>query len=349
MRSGSRLLAVLLLAALSAFVAPGFALDAPAGLRRVVVVKLGDGKFKEEGRKRWTQGFAEEGLVDGRDIALEFEEGIASSVNNGEEPWPVQSERRAREIAASRPAVIVAAGDKIHLFRKVTKEVPLVFWAIGRDPVDWGLVESYNRPGGNITGAAFPVRGRDMEVKGTQLLKELRPDARRFGMLVDEDRALHALRNPHREKDLEDDRLMASKVGMEYVEIAVSRDAKPTAVVEAIRRAKIDILLCGSGSNYPPEARQFLVQERIPFACGDVYRDGLVYSYASWDENGRNAIRIAAQVLRGANPATIPVRFPSRYYTKINLNTARELGITVPASVLLQADEVIDINPRSAR
>jgi len=345
MRSGSRLLAVLLLAALSTLVAPGFALDAPAGLKRVVLVKLGDRKFKEEGRKWWIQGFAEEGLVDGRDIALEFEEGIASSVNNGEEPWPVQSERRAREIAASRPAVIVAAGDKIHLFRKVTKEVPLVFWAIGRDPVDWGLVESYNRPGGNITGSAFPVRGRDSEVKPLELLKALRPGARRLGVLVEKDRWLQ---NPHRAKDLEDDRIMASKVGLENVEVAVPNDAKPAAVIDAIRRAKVDILQC-LGGNYSPEVREFLVRERIPFACGDIYQGGLVYSFASWDENGRNAIGIVAQILRGANPATIPVRFPSRYYTKINLNTARELDITVPASVLLQADEIIDVNPRSAR
>ncbi|HUL95704.1 MAG TPA: ABC transporter substrate-binding protein [Usitatibacter sp.] len=336
-----RTLAMLALAALPGGV---LAVDQPARLKRVVLVKIGDGKVTEENRKRWIQGFAEEGLVDGRDVALEFEEGIAPS-NTGDGPWTAESERRAREIVASRPAVIVAGGDKIHLFRKVTKEVPLVFWAIGRDPVDWGLVESYNRPGGNITGSAFPVRGRDSEVKPLELLKALRPGARRLGVLVEKDRWLQ---NPHRAKDLEDDRIMASKVGLENVEVAVPNDAKPAAVIDAIRRAKVDILQC-LGGNYSPEVREFLVRERIPFACGDIYQGGLVYSFASWDENGRNAIGIVAQILRGANPATIPVRFPSRYYTKINLNTARELGITVPASVLLQADEVIDINPRSAR
>ena len=317
------------------------ALDSPGPLKRVVIVKIGEGRVKEESRKAAIKRFADEGLIDGRNVAIEFEERIASSPT-GDGPWPVDSEQRAREIVASRPAVIMAAGDKIHLFRKITKEVPLVFYAIARDPVEWGLVGSYARPGGNLTGAAFPVGDSDDFLKLVQLFKEFRPGAKRLGVIEFEDR----LQNPHREKDLEEDRINAAKLGLEHVEIALPRNVTAGAMLDAIRRAKIDLLVCSAGVGWSPPVREFLVYERIPFLCGDVRKDGLMDFNASWDEMLQNAAAIAAQVVRGANPATIPVRLPSRYILRVNVNTARELGVTVPSSVLLQADEIIDSNAR---
>jgi len=319
---------VLLLALAVLFGADPVIADTSARLKRVVFVGVGDQKLGAEQRGKVIKAFAEEGFVNGRDIGLEFVEGIREG-----EPWPPESEQRAREIVATRPAVIMAAGDKIHIFRKVTKEIPLVFYYLGRDPVEWGLVESYRYPGGNVTGAGFP-RGEDT-FKVMELLKELRPGAKRAGTLVWEDELTNTTSVKYREWQ----RAAASRLGLEFVEIVVPMVADFTVREQAILRARID-LYCGAVSTR--QGRDMLVRERIPFTGGNIHDGALVESYASWDENLANAIAIAAQVLRGANPANIPVRFPTRYYTKINLKTAREMGLAIPPSVRMKADELID-------
>ena len=334
--------------ALTALALPSLALDSPAALKRLVIVNCGDGKFPDDVRKRWIQLFREEGLVDGRDAVLQFEERIVGSPH-GNGPWTLDSEQRAREIIATRPAGIMACGSKIHLFKSLTQEVPLIFYAIGWDPVEWGLVQSYSRPGGNLTGAAFPEMQADgtyaVDEKHLDLLRELRPLAKRVGMLYAEDELRSG--DPSVVTGIAAWKRTMSKRGLEYVQIALPKDPGPEVVIDAIRRAKIDLLLFNWSMS--PEVRNFLVAEHIPFAGGDIYHGGLVYFYASWDENFLSAAKIAVQVVRGADPATIPVRFPTRYYAKINLNTAREMGLVVPPSVLMQADEVIDVNPRSSR
>jgi len=334
--------------ALTTLALPSLALDSPAALKRLVIVKCGDGKFPDDVRKRWIQVFREEGLVDGRDAVLQFEERIGGSPH-GNGPWTLDSEQRAREIIATRPAGIMACGSKIHLFKSLTQEVPLIFYGIGWDPVEWGLVQSYSRPGGNLTGAAFPEMQADgtyaVDEKLLDLLRELRPLAKRVGRPYGEDELRDG--DPSVTSEIAAWKKTMSKRGLEYVQIALPKDPGPAVVIDAIRRAKIDLLLFYRPMS--PEVRDFLVGEHIPFSGGDIYHGGLVYFYASFDENLLNAAKIAVKVVRGADPATIPVRFPTRYYTRINLNTAREMGLIVPPSVLMQADEVIDINPRSAR
>jgi len=324
---------VLLLSGLAAFALSAYGADSESvRLDRVVFVGPGDTIVEEE-RAKVIADFASEGLLMGRHITIEWAEGIGFG-----DPWPPEAERRAREIVATHPAVILAPGNKIHIFRKVTKEIPLVFFYLGRDPVEWGLVETYGHPGGNITGAGFPL-GEDT-FKVIELLKEFRPEARRIGTVLwsDEIDPTSLLYSKWR-------RSAATKLGLEYVEIVLAPSGSFASLIpSAIRRARLDLYLGGT----LPEVREFLVRAHIPFT-GDAHKGGLCSVYASWDENLQSAISIASQVLRGAKPADIPVRFPSKYDTIINLRTAREMGLAIPSSALIRATVVIDESGKERR
>jgi len=138
----------------------------------------------------------------------------------------------------------------------------------------------------------------------------------------------------------------AVRLGLEYVEFIFSEKAKFATVERRIRDAKVD--LCFGGGPWP-ELQPFLDRSRIltvKNSSADVRNGALLSVGPSWYENAQNAIGIAAQILRGASPATIPVRMASRYIVAINLKTAKEWGITVPPSVLLRANVVIDESGR---
>lgn len=285
-------------------------------------------------RERTTRWFAEEGFVEGRDLALEHVD--LDSPSAGE------TERRARAVIAGRPDVILVAGNRIDLFVHLTSEIPIVFHSYGLDPVRRGFVESLRRPGRNVTGTT--LWDESVMIKFWELLKELQPRAKRLGDLWDED-DLAAL-SPFMAEIRELRSTAASKLGLDKVEIVVPTKGGFPPVERAIRAAKIDVLhVATEDVAWFPELRRFLERSRIPAMwqnVGLVRAGGLVSTHPSLEESVRVAVRIASQILRGANPAGIPVHFPTRFLTGINLRTARAMGLAIPSAVLLRADVVVD-------
>ncbi len=274
--------------------------------------------------------FAEQGFVEGRNLALEYVDLDHSD--------PTEAERRARAVIAGRPDAILVAGDNIGLFARLTKEIPVVFYYVGFDPLRAGYVESYSRPGGNVTGIMFYPPGHVL--KSWELLKELAPKARRIGVIWFEDN----LTGPWAPEMHDVALATASRLGLELVRIVVPTNSAYPAIERAIRKAKID-LLGNLGDGATPDLMRFLERARIPASWngpGLVRQGGLLSSQPKGIGQRTIAVTIVGQVLRGANPATIPVHWPTSFTTAINLRTARAMGLTVPPSILLRADMVFD-------
>jgi putative ABC transport system substrate-binding protein len=279
--------------------------------------------------------FAEQGFVEGRNLALEYVDLDDSD--------PAETERRARAVIAGRPDAILVTGIDIGLFARLTKEIPVVFHLMGFDPLRAGYVQSYSRPGGNVTGIMWYPPGH--ELKGWELLKELAPKARRIGVLATED----SLKGPWAPEAHDVQLATATRLGLELVTIVLPENPAYPAFESAIRKAKIDLLGgaggAGGDEDTTPKLMRFLERSRIPAIWngpGDVRRGGLLSSGPSGVGQRMIAVTIVARVLRGENPATIPVHAPTRFITAINLRTARAMGLTVPSSILLRADVVVD-------
>ncbi len=277
--------------------------------------------------------FAEEGWVDGRNFALEYVE--LGTLD------PTEVERRARAVIAGRPDAILVAGDNIGRFARLTKQIPIVFYLMGFDPLRAGYVESYSRPGGNVTGIMFYPPGH--ELKSWELLKELAPKARRIGVMEEEDYPREDWYPERRDTEL----ATASRLGLELVRIVVPTNSAYPAIERAIRKAKIDLLgsVHNDGAPWIPDLMRFLERSRIPAVWASptsVREGGLLSSQPSARGQFRTAVKIVAMILRGANPATIPVHSPTSFTTAINLRTARAMGLTVPPSILMRADVVVD-------
>ena len=279
--------------------------------------------------------FAEEGLVPGRDLRVEYVD------LRLDDPDVAALEGRARAMLASRPDVVIVGEDGIELLQQLTRTIPLVFYQFSADPVAFGLVESYGRPGGNITGTTYAAPGGEM--KGWELLKELSPKARRIGILWREwelgERWVPMVRSL--------EKAAASRLGLERVEIVFPRTTAFAPVERVIRAAGIDMLDAGNDNEEPwfPDLMKFVARTRVPTLYGHVGRvrqGGLLSANASTGQAMVEAFAIAGKILRGAKPGDIPVSVPTRFVIAINKRTAREMGLVVPSSVLLRASTVID-------
>ena len=280
---------------------------APAAASRRIVYDLP--RVGERARS-W---FGEHGLVDGRNIELVGEplKGLAQDA----------MEARAPVVLASRP---------------------MVFVNFGADPVRYKLVESLRRPGGNVTGTCQQLMS--MTPKFFELLKELRPGARRGGVLVPE----RAVTAEHMVQGREEVGRAATLLGM-AIEFVVVPDNPTLAAIRAqIEQARVEVLFVPDelyGLPVMDELMGYLAAARLPglfLSSAYVRKGGLASITPDEAEGHRMAVEMVARILRGEKPATIPVYQATRYRTAINLRTARAMGIVVPPAVLTRADEVVD-------
>lgn len=310
---------------------PAFVGAAPSDRPRRVVLQR---EFGRKIRERIAGWFAEEGYAEGREVILEYVD--------LERPDPAENERRARAVVESRPdAIVVPGGETIALFRRLTTRVPVVFWSFGVDPVKAGLVESYHRPGGNITGTTN--MGTERIGKTWEILRALRPDARRFGALWTDARLSQPLAQHTRAICRE----VAARMGVENVEVVVPASAGFPEVEKAIRASGAQVLTVFFGLSRPTlvELTGFLERSRIPSGwetLDAVRQGGLLYHMGSLEEAFREAVRMVARILRGANPAQIPIQEVTRFELAINLRTARAMGLVIPDAIRLQATQVFD-------
>jgi putative tryptophan/tyrosine transport system substrate-binding protein len=232
--------------------------------------------------------------------------------------------------------MIVVGGAAAAAAHGATSQVPIVF-AGGPDPVGAGLVKSFARPGGNVTGVA------DLEVellaKRMDLLRELLPGLRRMLVVYD-------ATNADAVAKLEAHWDAARRLGLTLVEKPAHTEEEARAAIAAARKADVDLMFAprSLSLNIPGLILELAPRASIPTMFQDAFfveRGGLISYAANTYEVGRQAARLAAKILKGARPAEIPVEQPTKFDLVINMKTAKALGLTVPPTLLLRADQAI--------
>jgi putative tryptophan/tyrosine transport system substrate-binding protein len=280
------------------------------------------------------QGLAQAGYVPGRNLTIEFR---GANFNDSVLP------RLAADLVARKVDVIVTLGSPYAAVaaKAATSTIPIVFM-LDEDPFDYGLVASFNRPGGNVTGVTFLTA--DLMGKRLNLLLELVPQATTVGYLCPASRAaiVEARKN---------DMLAAGHaLGREILVLEVRREDFETAFATAIER-RVGALIVGNYTLFGGvvsnrnKILELAARHKIPAMYTDrrYSRNGGLMSYGvNITEQGRNAGLYTARILKGEKPADLPVMQPTKFELVINLKTAKSLGLDVPPSLLALADEVIE-------
>jgi ABC-type uncharacterized transport system substrate-binding protein len=244
----------------------------------------------------------------------------------------------AEELVRLKVELIATRGTPAAVAAKnATTSIPIVMVSAG-DPVRTGLVASLARPGGNITG--YSTVSPELDAKDLSLLRETLPAAQRIGVLVNPNNPISAVRQQ------ESDQVYRS-FGMQPIIIAVTRESElENAVAEIARQRAQALMVVDDPLFFVHRVRIMnaalryslptIVEDREMLKAGGL----LCYAFSSPEQNRRVAAFID-KILRGAKPADLPIEQPTKFELIINLKTAKALGLTIPQSVLLRADEVI--------
>ena len=234
--------------------------------------------------------------------------------------------------------IVTTSGDTAaNAAKMATTKIPIVFLG-GSDPVGAGLVKSFARPGGNITGIA------DLELelapKRLEIFHELIPGLKRVLLVYDATSAVAISRlKVHRDA--------AHRLGLTLVERPVRTEDEARSVISAIRKSEVDGIFSPRllSLNIPGVILDIAPKRAIPTMFDDVFfveRAGLASYSANNYELGRQAARLVDKILKGTRPGDVPVEQPTKFDLVINLKAAKALGITIPQSLLVRADRVIE-------
>lgn len=274
-------------------------------------------------------GLRDLGYAEGRNLSIESWSGDGS----GE-----RVERMAADIVRSQPDVVVAAGG-LALFPLVRAGIrrPIVF-SISADPVEARLIESYARPGGNLTGISLftlALVGKRME-----LVKEILPSMRRIAVIAN-------AQHPGERLELKAAQDAVGKLGLALRYFPMNSEADLEAALADIARARDDAVLAfadGFTLGFAKRIAAFSIQTRIPAIDGwaPFAEQGnlMIYGPVVEDVYRRLAVFVD-KIAKGAKPSDLPVELPTKVELVINLIAAQALGIEVPSSVLVRADRVI--------
>ena len=276
------------------------------------------------------QGLGETGFTEGRNVAIEYR-------------WAESRSDRlpalARELVKRGVDVLVATGGEASVFaaKAATSTLPIVFSA-GGDPAAQGLVESLSRPGGNLTGVSLLTLL--LEGKRIGLLHEVIPSAATIAILINPT-------HPYADAMLRDAEEAARRMGVRIVPLsAQTEDDFETAFAMLVQR-RADALVV-SNSPFFNNRRDRLVALAARFKVPAIYEfrefaaAGGLMSYGSSLADAYRQIGVyTGRILKGAKPGELPVLQPTRFELVLNLKTAKTLGISIPQSVLVRADEVI--------
>ena len=276
------------------------------------------------------QGLGQSGYVEGQNVRIKYR-----WANGRYDQLP----RLAAELVARQPAVIVAVSDPAALAAKAaTRTIPIVF-NTGSDPELLGLISTLNRPGGNLTGVS--QLNNELAAKRLELLHELVPMARSIGYLVNPD-------NPNVAASEAEVHKAARALGLDLVVAHMGAGQDFETIIAALAGKGIAAMLIASDPVLLSR-RSALVSavaaHRLPafYTIREYTSAGGLISYsANQTHLYRQTGHYAGSILKGAQPADLPVQQPMRFELVINLKTAKALGLDVPMSVLVRADEVIE-------
>jgi putative ABC transport system substrate-binding protein len=272
------------------------------------------------------QGLREHGYAPGQDVTLE----LHSAEGNSERLPEI-----IRDVVRSKPDVIVAMlNPVVAAVKAATETIPIVM-LYATDVIGQGFVKSLSKPGGNVTGFTWDVGG-GVAAKRLELLKEMTPRISRLVALWEPPYGLY--------RESIDD--TASKLGLGTLWLKFSGDLEQD-FVEIIRWRADALYITAAGSLFRRRAQLFTLATKhgLATACGasEFVTAGALMSYGP---NAAATVRAAARhidkLLKGAKPGDIPVEQPTKFELLINLKTARSLNLTIPQSVLLRADRVIE-------
>jgi putative ABC transport system substrate-binding protein len=280
---------------------------------------------------RFRSGLAESGFVEGQNVAIEYR-------------WARGEYDRLPALAAElvripvRVLVAVGGDSSALAARASTTTVPIVA-SFTSDPVKTGMIASFNRPGGNITGISNLTAA--MEPKRIGLLRELVPQATTFGVLLNPD-------NPPFADQLRDVREAVKSAGLALQVLRASSDREIEAAFESVAQAQIPALLVAADPFFNlrrDKLATLAVRHGVPamYSFRDYAVAGGLMSYGiNLPDVYYQTGVYAARILKGAKPADLPVQQPTKFEFVINLKTAKTLGIKLSDNLMSLADEVIE-------
>ena len=284
------------------------------------------------GWRPWTDAFVERlralGWIEGRTIAIEYR-------------WSQARPERAAEIAAEfvrlKVDAIVTFGSAVATVKQATAVIPIVF-ALAIDPVGGGLIASLARPGGNVTGMS--VQSTDLASKRLELLREVAPRLRRLAIMAN-------VGNTQAVPEMDEVQASARALGLDVAPLEIRRAEDIAAAFEALKAQADALYVVGDPLVVANRTRiiTLALSARLPtiFNTRDNVQAGGLMSYGpNFPAQFRRAAELADKILRGTKPGDIPVEQPTKFELVFNLTTAKAIGLTIPESFLLRADEVIE-------
>jgi putative ABC transport system substrate-binding protein len=277
------------------------------------------------------KGLNESGYFEGRNLAI---------VNRSADGQLDRLPTLATELVDSNVSVILAIGSPVpaRVAKAATHTIPIIF-AYGGDPVVDGLVDSFNRPGGNVTGVTFIAT--TLTAKKLELLRAIVPQATDIGLLVNPAGTLA-------KDQIRDMSEAVQKIGKRLHVENVTGSGDIDAAFAGLSQSKVGALVIGTDPIFGvvrPQLAILTARYRMPaiYSTREYCEAGGLMSYgASSIDSLRQASVYVARILKGEKPTNLPVMLPTKFELIINLKTAKALGLTIPANVLATADEVIE-------
>jgi putative tryptophan/tyrosine transport system substrate-binding protein len=271
---------------------------------------------------------ATRGFVEGRNLVVDFRIGTAE-----------QLPELAQALVGDKPDAIIAISDwALYPARAVTSTIPIVAAPIGVDPVRARIAESWAHPGGNVTGVCLIAP--ELEIKRFSLLRDALPSVHRIAVLSNHRKVVEAGLLPLGKA--------AAEAGLELVQIWIESPNEYAAAFDAMRGAGVEALVIVPTPELYRDTEQLsslAANARLPTIGGfrESAQGGLLIGYGpSLKELGRQAASYVDRILNGAQAGELPFQGPTHFDFAINMRTAKALGLTIPPSLLVGADEIIE-------